>query len=706
MLDSLASPRWARWRWPAAVAACFAGFAAADRSWVNELGPGLLWALGAGAGTGLLLGAVTGSIAWAVRRQRLRIAILPWGFASTLAAAYLAHDLGVLARLDGSYRDLALLAAAGCGALALLGIALAALVQPHAGRPRGWLLERSRLTRSLAAASLLLAAGATLFVDRTVEPGSYRVAHDTLRWMGLALSVVAVWTLGFHRVPRPEWWVAGLGASFLSTFTLTPRSAHELAVLLDRPYSGLALRSMHRTVDFDLDGYAGLFGGGDCAQFASAINPGEEEIPSNSVDDNCRRGDAPARREQPGATVPVPSSPAPNSVVLITVDTLAARRMSLYGARRDTTPELERWAQDAVVFERAYSSGGWTSLAISSMFRGLYPRRLRWTRLLETNRFNLLRVSEPIPRGESLKTSFGMPLEDPREPLAYWLERRGMFTVAVANDRQSEFLDPRFVGRGFRQFVDIDRAVGKQADDADITDEAIATLAKLPADRPFFLWVHYFGPHKPDETHRGVPDFGDSRSARYDHEVAFNDQQVGRLLDTLARDPRGRTAAILVTADHGEHIRGDWRGHGGDVHEATIRIPMLLKLPGLSAARVRTPVSLVDVFPTVLGLTETPGPPSDGLSLLDVVGGAGTGRVLFSETWRFDARGELINDRVAAFDGDFKLERDNLLDVAALYAQRDPQRQVDEARHPRQSSRLREGLEVYLEQNGAVDMND
>jgi arylsulfatase A-like enzyme len=298
-----------------------------------------------------------------------------------------------------------------------------------------------------------------------------------------------------------------------------------------------------------------------------------------------------------------------------------------------------------------------------------------------------------------------MPLEDPREPLAFWLQRRGMLTAAVANDRQSEFLDPRFVGRGFDRFVDVDRAVGSSANDRDITDVAIEMLDSLPADQPYFLWVHYFGPHKPDERHARIPDFGTSPGARYDHEVAFNDRELRRLLSAIESDARGQNTAIFITADHGEQIRGQWRGHGGNVHESSIRIPLLMKLPGLGPGRVKTPVSLVDVFPTILEVTQTEGPATDGMALTKLVQSVGTDRVLFAETWRFDARGAITNDRVAAFDGTVKLERDNLRDIASLQTQR-RSRRARNGSYRRREARLQQRLDAYLEENGAVDMHD
>src|SRR5690606_3721838 len=110
--------------------------------------------------------------------------------------------------------------------------------------------------------------------------------------------------------------------------------------------------------------------------------------------------------------------PAPLSVVLISIDTLRADRMSLYGYGRDTTPSIDEWAKNATRFDRAYTGGPWTSLALSSMFRGVYPRRLEWTFLWETTRLRLLRRGEPTMPGERKVKVYATPIDDSHRTLS------------------------------------------------------------------------------------------------------------------------------------------------------------------------------------------------------------------------------------------------------------------------------------------------
>src|SRR5690606_30784272 len=97
----------------------------------------------------------------------------------------------------------------------------------------------------------------------------------------------------------------------------------------------------------------------------------------------------------------------------------------------------------------------------------------------------------------------------------------GMSTRAVVNDGQSEFLDPAFQAKGFDQFVDMDtRAKRSRATDREVTGIARKVLDGLAKKKaPFFLWVHYFGPHLPDSRHPKVRGFGSDPVGKYEHEV-------------------------------------------------------------------------------------------------------------------------------------------------------------------------------------------
>jgi arylsulfatase A-like enzyme len=155
--------------------------------------------------------------------------------------------------------------------------------------------------------------------------------------------------------------------------------------------------------------------------------------------------------------------------------------------------------------------------------------------------------------------------------------------------------------------------------DAEVSDAAIAWLEQQ-GEPPFFLWVHYFGPHsKPDwsipEDQRLVREL-----AQYDPDVVTNDREVGRLLAALEERGLAQSTLVVFHADHGESL-GEQRyvGHGLLLNDATMHIPLILRLPGTVAAgrRVAAPARNVDIVPTVLDAVGAAPPPGlAGRSLL------------------------------------------------------------------------------------------
>ncbi|HZE88119.1 MAG TPA: sulfatase-like hydrolase/transferase, partial [Verrucomicrobiae bacterium] len=209
---------------------------------------------------------------------------------------------------------------------------------------------------------------------------------------------------------------------------------------------------------------------------------------------------------------------------------------------------------------------------------------------------------------------------------------------------------PSFARRELNRFETL--KYGHETGD-ETTDRAVRVLAAL-GDRPWFLWVHYLDPHWPywppepwrsrADTEPGTPftlydDVGSNRIpiadlmyrnalpaatvsravSLYAGEVSYTDYQVGRLLDALAAAGKRERTLVVITADHGEALgeHGYFFSHGAQVYEPSIRIPLVVIPPSGGAGRtVPTPVSLVDLFPTVLEMAGVPVPASvDGRSL-------------------------------------------------------------------------------------------
>lgn len=280
-------------------------------------------------------------------------------------------------------------------------------------------------------------------------------------------------------------------------------------------------------------------------------------------------------------------------ILLVSVDTLRADRLSGYGYERPTSPAVDRLIEAGVRFDAARTVEPLTSPGTASMLTSLYPHEHGSTR-------NGLAVRQNLPSLPKL------------------LSRLGYETAAfVANwtikDKMSGF------GEHFALYEEVltrKRWFGLVASEA--TAEDVNEAAKEWIDEhagspdPFFAWVHYVEPHAPYEfqgevaVRVGVERRDEAtKSDRYDTEVAYVDHYVGELVD-FVRSHRDleRETLVIFTSDHGESLgeHGYW-GHGRRLYEPGLHIPLVLHWPErLEPGVVEAPASILDVPPTVLGL--------------------------------------------------------------------------------------------------------
>jgi hypothetical protein len=673
--------------YPLASAVALAATCTAEAVWVE--GPRSALYLAHLLCLSTALGALLG-VAWQagfalLYRLRAGLAALSWIAAASFTAYALARSLGVFGRLGSHYGSLATQVLAVClGAGLGFGLLLFGM-QPAPHAPLGRLARLHPALLVPLAVLLIASAVACAYVDHTMYVGLYLIAHVGLRLCGLWLSTFALVMLArFVRLPalgRRSWVTLFLLFGW-TALTLDERHSDALQAFVTRPWSAMVLRTARGIVDLDRDGYAKLLGGGDCNDLDWSIHPSAREVPGNGIDDNCLFGDA-RRVEHRAENVPLPKEPSPLSVVLITIDTLRYDRIGAvdpaFGKKGlDTMPELSRWARGAVRFPNAYSPGGWTSVAIGSLMHGRYARRLAWTRYFETNRYRMLRNTEQtkLGAGEQIVKMFPLAWQDPGKPLSWWLQRRGMKTVAVVDDGFSQML-ARSVGAslGFHIYREIDPRPleptpgSTPSDDAALgyvgrgdsgtATAAIRALRWAVDKKPFFMWVHFFGPHTPNTEHRDVRFDGKGVMQLYDNELRYVDKQLGRLLDALGQLPT--QPAVFVTSDHGEALLPNYRSHGMDLREELIRVPLFARVPGWGKGPYPGLVGLIDLMPTILALTQTPAPSGlDGLDLGKYIPPrrALPERVLLSDTWQFRRDGEQFTDLVAAYNGRRKVVLD------------------------------------------------
>jgi arylsulfatase A-like enzyme/thioredoxin-like negative regulator of GroEL len=284
-------------------------------------------------------------------------------------------------------------------------------------------------------------------------------------------------------------------------------------------------------------------------------------------------------------------------VLLVSIDTLRADHLGCYGARDAETPAIDALATEGALFLRAYSPLPMTLPAHATMMTGLQP------------------LAHGLVDNGITSADLGAAT------LAERLSAGGYDTAAFA----AAFVLNRMFGldRGFALYDDgppeETELVGlfrRVADARERVDAAIDWLGR-PRQRPFFLWLHLFDVHAP---HVAPEPFARRfASDPYSGEVAYVDSQVRRLLEYLKwRGLEGRTLVVL-TSDHGESLgeHGE-KTHGFFLYDATLRVPLIVRLPGRIPAgrRVEEAATLADLSPTILDLLGLPpNPRSHGVAL-------------------------------------------------------------------------------------------
>ncbi len=325
----------------------------------------------------------------------------------------------------------------------------------------------------------------------------------------------------------------------------------------------------------------------------------------------------------------VPQAPRRNNLLLVTLDTTAADRLSCYGYATETTPHFDALGHEGTRFDLAIAQAAVTPVSHASILTGLNPYR---------HGLRVLYAADAYKLPESVPT------------LATILRDSGWHTGAFL----SSFTVSEWFGleRGFEVFDNgLTKAADAQlheADDgfwgwdmvsaqrrSDRTAERAAVWLGQAAE-PFFGWVHFWDPHDtmvlpPAElaarfAPRG-PTPEDRLSAVYDAEVSFVDRQFGRLVAALKAADRYERTIIVVVADHGEGLTDGQTDHGWWRHrllyQEQIRVPLIVRLPRGPAAKVCPElVRTIDIFPTVLEALGVSVPTAvDGLTLRGLMAG-------------------------------------------------------------------------------------
>lgn len=537
-----------------------------------------------------------------------------------------AHRTGLEA-LDAGQTAATLLLTTGLHGLAgqvlglCFGLAFWALTRRVSARGLARLVFGRRGRVVLAALTALCVTGALVWASRR------NIEWDAIdyRLPGLALGALVVWggSVALMRRTVVRLVASGLvGTALMVSLVGWTQSAdearHEGLVRVGTESATsrhLLLGARETLFDGDGDQYPTRLCGRDCDcdDADGRVFPGAVEVAGNGADEDCTGADltaeevarydalltvgsAPAqevpasadRTDAPADAQPAaqPEATRPN-ILFITIDTLRADHLGYEGYARPTSPHIDQLAARGVVFGQARATGPQTRFSVPSMLTSKYFTEIRrtagsWPR---------------IHRDEVL--------------VAELFDEAGYHTAAW---HSVTYFAPLYgMNQGFDLYDDSplrERHPWQRSATSDlVTDRVLEhvdsqAFAERPDDEPYFFWAYYGDPHSSYLFHDGFERFGPTTKDAYDAEIVFTDHHIGRLLEGLASRGLLDNTVVVLTSDHGEGLDAaedhGHRFHGPVLYDEAMRVPLIVTGPGLAPRRVETPVSLIDLAPTLL----------------------------------------------------------------------------------------------------------
>ena len=336
-----------------------------------------------------------------------------------------------------------------------------------------------------------------------------------------------------------------------------------------------------------------------------------------------------------------------DNVVVILIDTLRADHLGHHGYDRPTSPFLDELAADHVSFTRAHGTAPHTVPSVLSLWSATYPARHgnQYYPGLDSFEAGKLRMPPSVPGA--------LPL------LAELFRERGYGTAAVVTNPWLQ-ADWGF-DRGFDEYRFMADAVA-----ADVNRAALEVLDALSPEEPFLLYLHYMDVHTPYQSPDAIRDaFTQGMTGRqvyangpfpglteedlhyteacYDASIRGLDEALKRLFAELRERDLADSTLFAIVSDHGEEF-GDHGGlgHGTTLYGELLKVPLVFVHPDLARnpREIDVPVSVVDVLPTLLELTDTPAPGGMmGRSLVPLI----DGRDAPDEPWARPVYGELAD---------------------------------------------------------------
>ena len=286
------------------------------------------------------------------------------------------------------------------------------------------------------------------------------------------------------------------------------------------------------------------------------------------------------------------------NVLLLSIDSLRAD-MPWAGYPRPIAPRLTELEKKSVGYTHAYSISSYTSMSLGGLLGG------------------------KIPSGMKRNGFFFGKYADDNLMFPELLKKAGVKTLSA---HAHNYFSSAGFEQGFDTWEIVPGIIFKNETDINVTspkhEEIAERLLSDPAldTTPFFAWFHFLDPHDQYVSHEkdGIPPYGKTLRDRYDAEVLYTDQHLGKLLDFIAKKSWAGKTAIIVTADHGEAFgEHNMFSHGFELWENLVRVPMFFVVPGATPKHVDTPRSAIDLAPTILELMGVaPDPGFEGKSLV------------------------------------------------------------------------------------------
>ncbi|MBA3015131.1 MAG: sulfatase [Desulfobulbaceae bacterium] len=289
----------------------------------------------------------------------------------------------------------------------------------------------------------------------------------------------------------------------------------------------------------------------------------------------------------------IPIEPGLN-VIVISFDALRADALGVYNAQKKTSPVIDSFAVEALVFDQAHSTAQSTPTSFASVFTGRMPFRsfIKWKLVSE-------------------------------QTLAGYLHEKGYVTSFITDNVQIN--KERHFDQGFDHFEVIE-----SSDDADMLPKVLSSIEQYKGDK-FFSWFHFLSPHAPYDYYEMSKQFYDSNyngrfkqsvpvnytlespeeikyvRQLYDGKVYYADNIFANIIEAIKVAGLMDNTVIILTSDHGE----EFLEHGGTEHdslfEEVVKIPLIVRHPhALRSGRTDIPYANVDFFPTLSGILGVP----------------------------------------------------------------------------------------------------